>query len=103
MYSIIAFSIDLTIARNGSSMSTDISIPVFPTKVGKHTSFTVGYCQAVFKANGSDEVTSISAAAYGDTNSIYLVGGFSGRTWNLHQGELTGNGALVISGCYIEK
>lgn len=99
----VAFSCDLTIQNNGSSMSTEISIPIFKYTVGKHTIFSVGYCQAVFKANGTDNVTSIGAAAYGSSNAIYLIGGYSSRTFTLHQGELKGNGSLVVSGVYIEK
>lgn len=100
---ICVFHIDITINRNGSSMSTLISIPALPFKTISHSSFVVSYCQAVFKANGNDNSTMISAAAYAETQSIYFNQGFSGRTWSVHQGELISNGSIVITGAYMMK
>ena len=95
---ICVFHIDMTINRNGSSMSTLISIPALPFKTISHSSFVVSYCQAVFKANGNDNSTMIS-----ETQSIYFNQGFSGRTWSAHQGELVSNGSIIITGAYMMK
>ena len=88
------------------SSPESISIPissVLPFKTISHSSFVVSYCQAVFKANGNDNFTMISAAAYAETQSIYFNQGFSGRTWSVHQGELVSNGSIIITGAYMMK
>ena len=99
---ICIFILDLTIANNGSSLTTQISIPALPYKPIRYTSFIVGYCQAVWHLNNvqSEKMTSIGAAAYSNSNEIYFLAGYDGRTWILNQGELYSGGSLVVSGCF---
>lgn len=103
---LVCFSMDLYFGNNGTDQNTYIQIPCLPYKPEKHCIFQIGYCtvQIKYNGNGTDSVPTIPyyAAAYTDSNEIYLGYSYGNRNWRCTQKDIiSGSGVAVISGTYI--
>lgn len=88
------------IANNGSSDSVSVSFQCLPYKTKKHTVFTTGYQNVTIRTSGTETDSIVKAGAYGESDVIYLLSTFYGRTYDCKQVDITSGGSLIISGFY---